>query len=116
MSLSGEAWEHNRASPAGSALAGMLGAALSGRRGSVSKQVAVPYWMESARWEASGVPTVICGPAAGGMHAADEWADLGADGRSRDRGDRRQQTRQDIPDPQDTKQRHGVAALQARED
>jgi acetylornithine deacetylase/succinyl-diaminopimelate desuccinylase-like protein len=48
MSLSREAWEHDAASPAGSALAGMLGAALSGRRGSVSKQVAVPYWMESA--------------------------------------------------------------------
>jgi hypothetical protein len=29
-------------------LAGMLGAALSGRRGSVSKEVGVPYWMESA--------------------------------------------------------------------
>ena len=55
----------------------MLGAALSGRRGSVSKQVGVPYWMESALWEAAGVPTVVCGPAGGGMHAADEWAGLG---------------------------------------
>ena len=35
-----------------------------------------PYWMESALWEAAGVPTVVRGPADGGMHAADEWADL----------------------------------------
>jgi acetylornithine deacetylase len=33
--------------------------------------------MDSALWEAAGVPTVVCGPAGGGMHAADEWADLG---------------------------------------
>jgi predicted AAA+ superfamily ATPase len=32
--------------------------------------------MESALWEAAGVPTVVCGPADGGMHAADEWVDL----------------------------------------
>jgi len=32
--------------------------------------------MESALWQASGVPTVVCGPAAGGLHAVDEWADL----------------------------------------
>ena len=32
--------------------------------------------MESALWEAAGVPAVVCGPAGGGMHAADEWADL----------------------------------------
>jgi acetylornithine deacetylase len=32
--------------------------------------------MESALWEAAGVLTVVCGPAGGGMHAADEWVDL----------------------------------------
>jgi acetylornithine deacetylase len=32
--------------------------------------------MESALWEAAGVPTVVCGPAGGGMHAAGEWVDL----------------------------------------
>jgi acetylornithine deacetylase len=63
MSLAREAWEYNPASPAGAALAGMLGAALSERRGSVSKEVGVPYWMESALWEAAGMPTVVCGPA-----------------------------------------------------
>jgi acetylornithine deacetylase len=33
--------------------------------------------MESALWQAAGVPTVVCGPAGGGLHAADEWVDLG---------------------------------------
>jgi acetylornithine deacetylase len=75
-SLSREAWEYNPASPAGSALAGLLAGALSGGHGHVSKEVGVPYWMESALWEAAGVPTVVCGPAGGGMHAADEWVDL----------------------------------------
>ncbi|HET6548675.1 MAG TPA: M20/M25/M40 family metallo-hydrolase, partial [Solirubrobacter sp.] len=32
-----------------------------------------PYWMESALWQAAGVPTVVCGPAGGGLHADDEW-------------------------------------------
>jgi acetylornithine deacetylase len=33
--------------------------------------------MESALWEGAGVPTVVCGPGGGGLHAADEWVDLG---------------------------------------
>ena len=24
----------------------------------------------------AGIPTVVCGPAGGGLHAADEWVDL----------------------------------------
>ena len=36
-----------------------------------------PYWMESALWEEAGVPTVVFGPAGGGLHAVDEWVDLG---------------------------------------
>jgi acetylornithine deacetylase len=35
-----------------------------------------PYWMESALWQGAGVPTVVCGPAGGGLHAVDEWVDL----------------------------------------
>ena len=35
-----------------------------------------PYWMESAMWEAAGVPTVVCGPAGGGLHTAVEWVEL----------------------------------------
>jgi acetylornithine deacetylase len=36
-----------------------------------------PYWMESALWEAAGVPAVVCGPAGGGLHTAVEWVELG---------------------------------------
>ena len=32
--------------------------------------------MESALWQEAGVPTVVCGPAGGGLHAIDEWVDL----------------------------------------
>jgi acetylornithine deacetylase len=35
-----------------------------------------PYWMEAPLWQAAGIPTVVCGPAGGGLHAADEWVDL----------------------------------------
>lgn len=42
------------------------------------RRVGLPYWwMESALWESAGVPTVVCGPAGGDMHAAEEWVDLG---------------------------------------
>jgi acetylornithine deacetylase len=36
-----------------------------------------PYWMESAMWEQAGVPTVVCGPAGGGLHTDVEWVELG---------------------------------------
>jgi acetylornithine deacetylase len=36
-----------------------------------------PYWMESAMWETAGVPTVVCGPAGGGLHETVEWVELG---------------------------------------
>ena len=76
LALSREAWEYNPASPAGAALSGALAEALGARSGRVPAQVGAPYWMESALWEAAGVPAVVCGPAGGGMHAADEWVDL----------------------------------------
>jgi acetylornithine deacetylase len=38
--------------------------------------VGAPYWMESALWQAAGVPTVVCGPAGGGLHAVDEWVEV----------------------------------------
>ena len=47
------------------------------RRGRTPRAVGAPYWMESALWEAAGIPTVVCGPAGGGLHADDEWLDLG---------------------------------------
>jgi acetylornithine deacetylase len=73
--LAREAWEHDDSSPAGSALARELEAALT-TAGRPPRRVALPYWAESALWEAAGVPTVVCGPAGGGLHAADEWVDL----------------------------------------
>jgi acetylornithine deacetylase len=70
-----EAWEHDASSPAGSALARALAAAL-GVHGRPPAEVGMPYWMESALFETAGIPTVVCGPAGGGLHAADEWMDL----------------------------------------
>jgi len=35
-----------------------------------------PYWMEAPLWERL-CPTVVCGPSGGGLHAVDEWVDLG---------------------------------------
>ena len=32
--------------------------------------------MESALWEGAGVPTVVCGPAGGGLHTDVEWVEL----------------------------------------
>ena len=32
--------------------------------------------MEAPLWQAAGIPTLVCGPAGGGLHAADEWVDL----------------------------------------
>jgi acetylornithine deacetylase len=75
-SLTREAWQFDSSSPAGSALEGALAAALRARHGREPARTGAPYWMESALWEAAGVPTVVCGPAGGGMHAADEWVDL----------------------------------------
>jgi acetylornithine deacetylase len=35
-----------------------------------------PYWMESALWQDAGIPTVVCGPAGGGLHEDVEWVEL----------------------------------------
>ena len=35
-----------------------------------------PYWMEAPLWQ-QVCPTLVCGPSGGGLHAADEWVDLG---------------------------------------
>jgi acetylornithine deacetylase len=35
-----------------------------------------PYWMEAPLWQQI-CPTLICGPSGGGLHAVDEWVDLG---------------------------------------
>jgi acetylornithine deacetylase len=35
-----------------------------------------PYWMEAPLWQAL-CPSLVCGPSGGGLHAVDEWVDLG---------------------------------------
>ena len=44
--------------------------------GATPREYGAPYWMESALWEASGVPALVFGPAGGSLHAIDEWVDL----------------------------------------
>jgi len=61
-----DAWELSDA-PAAQRLVELLG--FEGRAGA-------PYWMESAMWESAGVPTVVCGPAGGGLHTDVEWVEL----------------------------------------
>ena len=61
-----DAWELSDA-PAAQRLVELL--PFEGRAGA-------PYWMESAMWEAAGVPTVVCGPAGGGLHTVVEWVEL----------------------------------------
>ena len=73
-----EAW---RLDPDGAAatLADVLEAALAHTDpdGTVPQRVHAPYWMEAPLWQEDGIPTLVCGPAGGGLHAADEWVDLG---------------------------------------
>lgn len=63
------AWQAHTEGPAAE-LAALLESALG------SSRSGAPYWMESALWQEAGVPTVVCGPAGGGLHAVDEWVDL----------------------------------------
>lgn len=46
------------------------------RLGHARGSFAAPYWMESALWEAAGIPALVCGPAGGGLHASDEWVSI----------------------------------------
>jgi len=43
----------------------------------VPPRLDAPYWMEAPLWQEAGIPALVCGPAGGGLHAADEWVDLG---------------------------------------
>ncbi len=71
-----EAWEHDGAGAAGE-LRDRLADGLTSTGRAAPDAVGAPYWMESALWEAAGVPAVVCGPTGGGLHAVDEWVDLG---------------------------------------
>ena len=73
--LARDAWQADDSGPAAE-LMDLLAAALSAAGAAPPARTGAPYWMESALWQASGVPAVVCGPAGGGLHAVDEWVDL----------------------------------------
>ncbi len=70
-----EPWELHTSGSAAE-FAELLSAALPAAGSKQPERVGAPYWMESALWQAAGIPTVVCGPAGGGLHAIDEWVDL----------------------------------------
>ncbi len=76
LRMSRPAW---RLAPDGPAreFAGRLQAALADLGAGDAEPFDAPYWMEAALWEASGVPSLVCGPAGGGLHSVDEWVDVG---------------------------------------
>lgn len=63
-------WQIDTAGPAAD-LAARLGDALG-----TGATFDAPYWMEAPLWQ-QVCPTLVCGPAGGGLHAVDEWVDLG---------------------------------------
>jgi acetylornithine deacetylase len=65
-----EGWCLDTCGPA-AGLAARLGEALG-----TAATFDAPYWMEAPLWQ-QVCPTLICGPAGGGLHAVDEWVDVG---------------------------------------
>jgi len=66
--------EHGPAASLSEALESALG--LDTSNTAVPQRLDAPYWMEAPLWQAAGIPALVCGPAGGGLHAADEWVDL----------------------------------------
>jgi acetylornithine deacetylase len=73
--LERDSWEAQPRGPAAELMTG-LDDGLAGAGAAPPRPVGAPYWMESALWQAAGVPAVVCGPAGGGLHAVDEWVDV----------------------------------------
>jgi acetylornithine deacetylase len=65
-----EGWLLDESGPA-AALAARLGAELG-----TAPTFDAPYWLEAQLWQ-QVCPTLVCGPSGGGLHAIDEWVDLG---------------------------------------
>lgn len=65
-----DGWRLDAAGPAAD-LASRLGVALG-----TGATFDAPYWMEAPLWQ-QVCPTLVCGPSGGGLHAVDEWVDLG---------------------------------------
>lgn len=75
LTMAREAWQLDATGPAATLSADLV-SALDGA-GESADPFHAPYWMEAPLWQDAGVPTLVCGPAGGGLHAADEWVDLG---------------------------------------
>ncbi len=73
--ISRGAWQVEETGPADE-LMSHLSSALTTSGAGVPSRTGAPYWMESALWQEAGIPTVVCGPAGGGLHSIDEWVDL----------------------------------------
>jgi len=73
--LARDAWQADASGPAAE-LMDLLAAELPAAQAAPPGRAGAPYWTESALWQAAGIPAVVCGPAGGGLHAADEWVDL----------------------------------------
>ena len=73
-----EAWQFDTAGPAACLGVRLERALLAGDplEGTHDGRFHAPYWMEAPLWQAAGIPALVCGPAGGGLHAADEWVDL----------------------------------------
>lgn len=65
-----EAWQLQAEGPAADLAQGLTSELRTGLN------FVAPYWMEATLWE-EVCPTLICGPTGGGLHAIDEWVDLG---------------------------------------
>ncbi len=68
--ISRDGWQLDAAGPAAE-LAARLGTALT-----TGPTFDAPYWMEAPMWQRL-CPTLVCGPSGGGLHAVDEWVELG---------------------------------------
>jgi acetylornithine deacetylase len=67
QTMAREAWELDERHPAIRRIVDLLGD---------PERTGFPFWMESALWERAGVPTVVYGPAGGGLHTDVEWVEL----------------------------------------
>jgi acetylornithine deacetylase len=65
-----DGWRLDESGPAAD-LSRQLGTALG-----TSPTFDAPYWMEAPLWQ-HVCPTLVCGPSGGGLHAVNEWVDLG---------------------------------------
>lgn len=70
-----EAWKLDETGAAHT-FAALLDEGLRGTPGSTGRPFEAPYWMEAPLWQDAGIPTLVCGPSGGGLHAVDEWVDL----------------------------------------